>query len=108
MEILNERLDLKRIGQQFNVTAIMISWTRQPSYPIVRCTGIANGRIRLSQIPHPGLLDGNHTQLWWIPLAIGNRISAPKACFRVFGSRRKSRLWRFRISHQAKMKTVGL
>ena len=31
MEILNERLDLKRIGQQFNVTAIMISWTRQPS-----------------------------------------------------------------------------
>ena len=70
MEILNERLDLKGMGRQFNVTTIMNSWTRQPSYPIVRCTRIANGRIRLSQMPHPGLLDGNHAQLWWIPLAM--------------------------------------
>ena len=70
MEILNERLDLKGIGQQLNVTTIMNSWTRQPSYPIVRCTRIANGQIRLSQMPHPGLLDGNHNQLWWIPLAM--------------------------------------
>ena len=70
MEILNERLDLKGMGRQFNVTTIMNSWTRQPSYPIVRCTRIANGRIRLSQMPHPGLLDGNQAQLWWIPLAM--------------------------------------
>ena len=53
--MLNERLDLEGIGQQFNVTTIMNSWTRQSSYPIVRCTRIANGRIRLSQMPHPGL-----------------------------------------------------
>ncbi len=75
MEILNERLDRnKEIGHSMNVTTIADSWTRQPSYPIVRCTRMTNGRIRLSQMPHPGLLEispeENVTQLWWIPLAL--------------------------------------
>lgn len=74
MEILNEVIHRNReIGRSMNVTAIMDSWTSQPSYPIVRCTRTSNGRIQLSQMPHPGQLSftsGNATQLWWIPLAM--------------------------------------
>jgi hypothetical protein len=75
MEILNEEIHQNRdFGRGMNITKIMNSWTTQQSYPIVRCSRISNGRIRLSQLPHPVqrniTSDENANHLWWIPISM--------------------------------------
>lgn len=75
MEIVNEKVhQFRNIGQQMNVTTIMDSWTKQPSYPIVSCTRLSNGRIKLSQMSHAQIDPGNNATeknyTWWIPIAM--------------------------------------
>lgn len=75
MEILNEEIHQNReFGRGMNVTKIMNSWTTQDSFPIVRCFRTSNGRIKLSQLPHPVqrniTSDENVNHLWWIPISM--------------------------------------
>ncbi|KAK4026306.1 hypothetical protein OUZ56_015313 [Daphnia magna] len=75
MDILDEEIHKNRdIGRGMNVTKIMHSWTSQQSYPIVRCIRTGNGRVRLSQTPHPVrnniTSDETTNQLWWIPISM--------------------------------------
>ena len=79
----------------------MDSWTKQSSYPIVRCewvllteadgVGLSPGRmkIRLSQTPYP-TQDGksNASALWWIPIPLTD---ASRADFSPSGT--LPRLW---------------
>lgn len=52
----------------------MDSWTKQPSFPIIFCSRLGNGRIKLSQMAHAlidpsnNATDKNYT--WWIPIAM--------------------------------------
>lgn len=76
MEILNDHVHQNReIGRQMNITTIMDSWTSQPSYPIIHCSRLENGRIRLSQSSYAQTSSSNPETsftnvTWWIPISI--------------------------------------
>ena len=61
----------RNIGRQFSVTAVMNSWTLQPSFPVVSCMRTAINKVYLSQMPFPGKYKIDST-LWYVPLALTN------------------------------------
>ena len=79
MEILDEKAHQNNdLGRGMNITAIMESWTTQPSFPIIWCTrsGVG-GRIKLSQTPFASIVLSLTVQTnvtsgngWWIPISM--------------------------------------